>query len=67
MKEMAEQVGQVSDLIGLLIEDVIVVLEERSLEELLELVIVDAEALSKQAEEGLVDTLHHAALEDHID
>lgn len=67
MEEMAEQVSQVSDLIGLLIEDVIVVLEERSLEEFLELVIVDAEAFSKQAEEGLVDTLHHAAFEDHID
>ena len=61
MEEMAEQVGQVSDLIGFLIEDVVVVLEERSLEEFFELVIIDAEAFSKQAEEGLVDSLHHAA------
>lgn len=67
MEEMAEQVGQVSDLIGFLIEDVIVVLEERSLKELLELVIVDAEAFSQQAKKSLVDALHHAAFENHID
>lgn len=67
MEEMAEQMSQVSDLVGLLIEDVVIMLEERSLEELLELVVVDAKSFSEQAEEGLVDALHHAAFEDHVD
>jgi hypothetical protein len=66
MEEVAEEVGEVSDLVGLLVEDVVVVAEEGPLEEFLEFVVVDAETLGEQAEEGLVDALHHAALEDHV-
>lgn len=57
---------QVSDLVGFLVEDVVVVAEEGAFKEVLELVLVSAEAFSKESEEGLVDAFHHAAFQYHV-
>lgn len=66
MEEMSKEMGQVSNLIGLLAEDIVVVTQEGTFEEILELILISTEALGQQSEEGLVDTFHHAALQNHI-
>lgn len=58
---------QVANFVGLLIEDVVVVAEEGSFEQFLEFVLVSAEAFGEEAEEGLVDSFHHAAFQNHVD
>ena len=64
---MSKEMCQVTNFIGLLIEDVVVVAEEGAFEQFLEFVLISAEAFCEQAEEGLVDSLHHAAFQNHID
>ena len=64
---MREDVSEVSNFVGFLLEDVIVVVEKGLDEKFLELLVDQAKPLSEQPEEGLVNPLHHGALEDHID
>ena len=62
MEKMCVEMRQVPDLVGLLVEDIVVVTEEGLLKEFFEFVVDAAEPLSQQSEETLIDAFHHAAL-----
>jgi hypothetical protein len=59
--------SKVSNFISFLLEDVIILVQEGLDEQFFEFLVDKAEPLGKQSEKGLVNPLHHAALEDHID
>jgi len=66
VEEMGKQMSQVSDLVGLFLEDVVVSVEEGLNEKFLIFFINRAESLGQEAEEGLIDPFHHTALQNHV-
>lgn len=65
-KEMAEQCGKISDFIDLKFEYCVVMVDERLDEQFLVQVINGAEPFSQKPEKVLIDSFHHAALNNHV-
>lgn len=64
--KMSEQFGKVSDFAHLQLEYTVVVVNKRFYEQFFVKVIDKTESLSQQAKKVLIDSLHHATLNDHI-
>lgn len=67
MEEVTIELAQITNFIGLLLKDVAVLCHEGLDEELLVQFVQKAQSLGQHSEEGLVNALHHAALQHHVD
>jgi hypothetical protein len=65
-EEVSIEFGDIADFVDLEFEEGVEVVHERLDEELFVMIVYFTESFAKQPEKLLVNTLHHAALEDHV-